>query len=342
MLRKISSRLMYHSGVVAAWLRRPGVRARVGILTLHSVLDLDRPPEWLPIRSYHAKADLDRGLSLLSKHHTFVTLDQAAAILRGEVDPVPNPLVLTFDDGYLNNFEVALPVLEQHDAPATFFVVGDAVLRQEPFWFDRLDYALQMNARAGEEVSFLGESFRVVSMQRIPLRRTLLDVCRLALATKHDDRSLSKLLDEDLQRLERAQGHSLLEKIDRASPCALASESDIRRAAAHPLVEIGSHTMTHARLPGMSEAEQRCQLEESKRVIESVTDTECRYFCYPNGRYDAASAGRVQDAGYAGGVTCDEGFNNAGCNPFTLNRVNWSPTATPEEILIMSAGMYPS
>jgi peptidoglycan/xylan/chitin deacetylase (PgdA/CDA1 family) len=62
--------------------------------------------------------------------------------------------------------------------------------------------------------------------------------------------------------------------------------------------EIGAHSMTHRRLPTISEQEAAREIIESKAVLEQVTGKEIKVFCYPGGAYTNLHVQLVKDAGY--------------------------------------------
>jgi peptidoglycan/xylan/chitin deacetylase (PgdA/CDA1 family) len=75
-------------------------------------------------------------------------------------------------------------------------------------------------------------------------------------------------------------------------------DADGVRAAAAAGHEIGSHTLTHVRLEGAGPDVLSSEVADSRRVLEDVTQTEIRGFCYPWGSFDEAAADAVRDAGY--------------------------------------------
>src|SRR5262245_48550547 len=59
-----------------------------------------------------------------------------------------NAVVVTFDDGYLDNLTNAKPILEAHDVPATVFVCSGAVGKNVEFWWDQLARAMLQSNKA--------------------------------------------------------------------------------------------------------------------------------------------------------------------------------------------------
>lgn len=72
-------------------------------------------------------------------------------------------------------------------------------------------------------------------------------------------------------------------------------------------MDIGSHTVDHLELPSLSESSRAQQLSQSRKELEKVVGHPVRWFCYPAGRNDSASAASVAEAGYLLGYTTEGG-----------------------------------
>jgi peptidoglycan/xylan/chitin deacetylase (PgdA/CDA1 family) len=87
-------------------------------------------------------ASLDRQLARLRRHCTPIALGDLIAHLDG-ADLPPNPALVTFDDGYKDNLENALPILKRHGIRATFFIATSFVTERRLFWWDRISWTLK-------------------------------------------------------------------------------------------------------------------------------------------------------------------------------------------------------
>jgi peptidoglycan/xylan/chitin deacetylase (PgdA/CDA1 family) len=111
-------------------------------------------------------------------------------------------------------------------------------------------------------------------------------------------------------------------------------DADRVRAVAAAGQEVGSHTMTHARLAGADPAVLAAEVGESRRVLEDVLQAEVAGFCYPYGAYDTAAADAVQAAGYDNG--CVIGDYSPG-DRFTVPRCYVSPQDTAAHLVARMA-----
>jgi|SRR5829696_141068 len=85
-------------------------------------------------------------------------------------------------------------------------------------------------------------------------------------------------------------------------------------------VEIGSHTVSHAHLPELSDFELRRELHDSREAIEAELGRPCRFLAYPYGEDDPRVHAAARVAGYAGAYTLRR--KSGGLDPFTVPRVD--------------------
>lgn len=136
-VKRVAYGAAWRSGTLAAlrWLNR----GRVPILCYHSVVDGLEPP-WREIAEGSGGLHLPvhqfrRQLEFLARHYHVISLDSAVAQLSTGQRPAKRSVVLTFDDGYANNLDVAAPLLAEHGFPATVFLATDYIGRAL-FWWD--------------------------------------------------------------------------------------------------------------------------------------------------------------------------------------------------------------
>ena len=133
-LRSFAKHILYASGVLRAWHRRRN-RDHLTVVMFHRVL----PPEDARFAgsnpAYTIEPDeLDQCLSLFKRFYNIVSTDQVAAARAGGNGLPRCPLLITFDDGWQDNFEYALPVLKRHGLPALLFVATGYIGSEKAFW----------------------------------------------------------------------------------------------------------------------------------------------------------------------------------------------------------------
>lgn len=309
--------LALRCGVLAFW--RYLHRREITILTVHGVMDEGIDTQWVPMRKQLSRKQLDRTLGLLSKKYTLLSMDQASDILAGVAEPVSHGLVLTFDDGYTNNFRHALPILEKHKTPAVFYVVSAHVDSQQPFWFDRLDYALQRANLESTSVQIRDQKIRIDASSRSALSKSYAAL-RVAAKSIDDDFEMRDALNEIAASLERGP-ETKLETICRNDAWSGIADWEILKTALQSdLVTIGSHTVDHIRIGCVPDDVVREQLVASKETLEARLGIPCRHFCFPNGSYSDSAKRLCAEAGYETAVTSDKGLNAPGDHLYALKR----------------------
>jgi peptidoglycan/xylan/chitin deacetylase (PgdA/CDA1 family) len=262
-------------------------------------------------RKHLSSGAFERQLQFISRNCRPVALSRLIGSLLGG-PPLPDfSVVVTFDDGYEDNFSTAFPLLKKYGVPATFYLTADFILKREPLWFDRLEAAFASSDRKTWQEPFTRQDYALDSAQgRIrAYLRTKSELKRLP-PDKHGE-ALESII-EDLGGLKKEL--PLL-----FSPMTL---DHVRTLAQTGLIEIGSHACRHLPLTTLSHGEALIELVESKTRIEDITGSAVDAFSYPNGACSAAIKESAKKAGYTSAVTTALRLNRPGeLDAFSLSRV---------------------
>ncbi len=288
----------------------PWTRGQGAILTLHHV----RPwvaRDFAPNRLLEIEpAFLDAALGRLrALGYDLVAMDEVLRRLR---KPTDRPFVaLTFDDGYRDLRDHALPILERHEAPFTAYVTTGFADRTARLWWLELEEAL----RALDRIE-VGDAPLAA---KTPAEKTA--------AFHHLYRRLRAGPEDELRatiaRLAAAAG------LDAAAlPAALCLDWDeVRALARHPLCTIGAHTVTHPMLAKHEASVARAEMADGRRALEEAIGLPVRHLSYPVG--DAGSAGPREHAtaaelGFSSAVTTRPGvlFAEHAGRPTALPRLS--------------------
>lgn len=266
----------------------------------------------------HVSVELFRSqLTWLAEHMQFVDLDQVIASMNRQLRLPRRSLLITFDDGFLNNFEYALPVMKEFGIRPVFFVPSEPVSRSDrPLWYLRI--GLVTGLASGPELvmpSSVTERFTLRSAaERSTAYRRLHDIvsrwhadARLEFATELEQLNPTPPLPQETRRLFFAH----------------ADWETIRRAAND--ADIGGHTVTHPALKHMDEVSARWEIEENRREIADRIGVTPRAFAYPFGSRDYCSAREEQivaETGYEIGFTLVPQWMEGTTNRFALPRHN--------------------
>jgi len=305
-MRSFILRILHLAGFFRLWLRYHP--KSITILMLHGVMDdEDKVSHWHPFRSYLSRRKLDETLVLLSQYYSFISMDEALVLLESDHPLEKQYCVITFDDGLRNNLTHALPILRRYQVPAIMYLVTDQIEREEPYWFDRLDYALQQSAAKINSIKVFGKAIDIVNNNRKELKETFLRIKNAAYKTQHSYAEIHRELLRVIVELEAQSGKSLLDIYQDDPWSKVASWSDIESAASEQDILIGSHTVDHSLLGMISDEEMKYQLKASKETLEQHTGKPCLHFCYPNGSLNPKAPEYLKLVGYKSAVTTDPG-----------------------------------
>jgi peptidoglycan/xylan/chitin deacetylase (PgdA/CDA1 family) len=120
----------------------------------------------------------------------------------------------------------------------------------------------------------------------------------------------------------------------------LASAAELAVAAREGLCAIGSHTLSHVRLPGLAAPQLTRELRESKAVLEELLRTEVADLAFPYGEYDAATVECAVGAGYVRLFTLEPQLWRAGQESCLIGRFLVCPQMWRSEFALTCAGAY--
>jgi peptidoglycan/xylan/chitin deacetylase (PgdA/CDA1 family) len=254
----------------------------------------------------------DEQVKYLAAHYTLVPLSRLATCLQKREIP-PRLAAITIDDGYLDAYEIAFPILRKHRAPATVFVVTEFVEGTAWLWTDKPRYLTAIAAPQSFEIGIEGHT----------LRLELNGAASRAVAAGLINAALKPLSEEARNASIDGLALELGVKIPERPPADYGAINwSQAREMADAGVEIGSHTLTHPILTGLSADRLRAEVELSRERIQNALERNVETFCYPNGDYDLRTQREVARAGYQLAVTTDVGLNNELNDPLALRRIH--------------------
>ena len=276
---------------------------KLTILIYHQVLETADP-----MRPSEPDADTFRWqMQIIRNYFNPMPLDVAVKHLqRGDLPA--NTVCVTFDDGYLNNLEIAQPILQEFHIPATVYI-ATAFSNCNNMWNDRIIDLIGDRTRTSLSLNAIGMS--CVEVSDWESRRSL--ASRLLATLKYQDfRARSQLVDA----LYRENGSA-------ESPKKMMTCDEIVELA-HRGVDIGAHTVDHPILKSLEIEEQRQQIFDSKLGLEQLINKPVTGFAYPNGLpgtdYDSSAVELVKAAGFEYAVSTTWGISTKSTSTYELNR----------------------
>ena len=283
-----------------------GSRARLSILIFHRVL---AQPDLLMAGGVDA-ARFDRICAWVADWFEVLPMGEAVERLkRGDLPA--RAMVISFDDGYADNHDIAMPILQRHGLVATFYV-ATGFLDGGRMWNDTVI-----------------ESVRACSAPELELAHLKLDgLKRLPLADDHQRRDAIRHLLGALKYRPGDERLQLVQAIAEAAasnlPHALMMRSDQVKALRRAGMTIGAHTVSHPILLKLSTEAARREIDQSRQFLEGLLGEPIRHFAYPNGvpgrDQSDATAAIVRGLGFDSAVTTGWGAARSGGDCFQLPR----------------------
>lgn len=274
-LLKAALHALYYTRLDAAL--APVTQGAGVILMLHHVVP-DEPPAFAPNRILSITPEFLNVVveQVRARGFDIISIDEAYQRMASGKRAANRFATFTFDDGYRDNIEHALPVLERHNVPMTIYLAPDLCDGRGRLWWVTLEEVLRTSAEiavpfpAGEKLF----SLRTVADKYAAHREIY------AWLRSMPDAGIHEVIDAWAE----AAG------IDRYAASRLAMTWDeVRSAARHPLITFGAHTMSHASLAKCTAGEATWEMAASIEHVEHELGWDCRHFAYPYG--DPASAG---------------------------------------------------
>jgi peptidoglycan/xylan/chitin deacetylase (PgdA/CDA1 family) len=286
MKRQLAASMLGNEIARHAWRRnpRPGLR----ILGYHRVLDDDESS--FPFDEEVISATTEgffRQMKFVRDNFEVVSF-RDLGICEEQQRPWPKRgVIITFDDGYRDNYTNAFPILKELCLTATIFLTAGHIGSRELFWWDLVAYCIKHSARA---------SINIPPIAPQPMRLTSGDARNAAI--KNILRWL-KVIPESCKRTFVSQ----LAELTGVSPPDLETEpmhlnwAEVSEMADFGF-EFGSHTMTHPILTNVSEEQLVTEIAHAKTMIEQRLKREIIVFSYPVGRSDERVQTAVRNQGF--------------------------------------------
>ena len=302
----------------ARWLRSRFVGEAL-ILGYHRVADVPRDTYSLCVTPQHFAEQLQ----VLHKYTQPISLRQLAKGLLDGTLP-KRSVVVTFDDGYADVVDYAVPLIERYQIPATVFVSTGYAGRE--FWWDELERIVLSAAVLPDELSLdvkVGTfEWTVHDAAHLTRDKGVLSP-RVRLLESLYAFLLPLLYEERQEALAHLWAWAGTRSNDGAHSRALTSE-ELVRLAGERLVDIGAHTVTHPVLSGLPEAAQRSEIEQSKACLEELLGSPVTTFSYPNGSLSEETPGLVREVGFMCACASHSDVVWRGSDQFYLPRF-WIP-----------------
>ncbi len=314
MIKFILAVVVYYSGLLPlfAFLKRVFLPyGDLVILMYHCILDsADKEKGYSQPGLVVSQQVFERQISFLARNHNLLSLEQLIGILKNN-KPIPKrTVVVTFDDGWRDNYLYAYPILKKHRVPATIFLSTDFVDTHKMFWFLQVKLLL---AGGNLPLETLAGILKTVKEEnKTSLSAGSLNSLNIDSIGGDADNFIEKMKHLDFEVIQEIIDDMITEGgvlSDKWTKKRWVLSWDEVAEMSRNNVDFGSHGQSHRILTALSADEVRQELVGSKKIIEEKTGKKVDSFSYPNGDYNSELKKLVQEAGYRCAVAikgCEE------------------------------------
>jgi len=271
------------------------------VLTYHRVL---AEPGKNPLKTIVSQKTFLKHIDFFARKFQIIRIDEALENLSSSPD-TGTRAILTFDDGYIDNYESVFPILKKKGLPAAFFVSSGYIGSGRPLW----DWEIIMKLIYNPDIDEVKTEDEVLTLRKGESRTLFaIRVARKLRSCELDalEQILGSLNSKYMFDFDRCMGWEELRRIRDAG------------------MEVGSHGISHRSLSRIPIEQAKREILESKRELTDRLGRECRYFSFPFGSpydYNDELIDFVRASGYRACLINVHGYNRPASGLFSLKRI---------------------
>lgn len=318
------ARVWLDSGLIWRYLdtRRSG---KAAVLMYHRIVDRDAGVvDYAPGGMDVSRETFERHMAFVAGHFNVISFGELCDLARSGQAIPPRTCVITFDDGWRDNYDNAFPVLQRHGLPATIFLAVNYVENGEWYWLERFRFLMsqvvQMLRRPELPPANRERILACMSEHGIGAPPESGDQDAVAYWLMDQGKEVADRPESDVSRL-MSDLEDLYELPESGNARLFLNWSEIGEMA-EAGIEFGSHTMSHSELNSLDGDAQAAELKESKREIERHLGRTVTTLAYPYGKHDATTRRLATELGYAGACSTKLGLVDPSSDQFAMERIS--------------------
>ncbi len=250
---------------------RKTIYGNCAVLLYHRVTDLKTDPQLLAVNP----TNFDNHISLLKKKYTLLHVDQFYDLLSKQKKFPKNSILITFDDGYADNYIEALPVLEKYNAQALFYISTGTLNTTNEYWWDAMERIILLS-----DVNFVADNFELNGLQfeladlnsvkKNSLYESILPILRNMPSSNREEKIA--ILSHLFNSVKGRETHRAM------------TFDELKRMSESRSAIIGAHTHLHPSLASLTYEQQLDEIQLSKSILEKIINKPVKHFSYPFGK----------------------------------------------------------
>ena len=324
-IKKIAKPLAFHSGLPGLMrsVRRAGNQKYIFILMYHRIT-----PNHLPYLDLAVAPEIfERQIRYLKKHYhilSFNDLKKPSYFESLKKDGV----IITFDDGYRDNFTYGFPIFRKYNIPALIFLITGFVGTDRIIWYDRLNVILTIGAGSYDEKKVMRagipDDAKAIIKAYYAAQKGFKKVILAGLIEKW------RWLENDVREAYLSETAKSLNAVAFQGERLMLNWDEVAYMSKRG-IDFAPHTVNHPVLSDLTFEEAEKEILDSKKAVENVTGKSAFVFAYPYGKkrhYSEETVAILKRNGFMFAVTADQGKESLPFkNPYEI--VRRGPEDTP-------------
>jgi len=323
-MKALAASCANHSGFLDAYefLRRKLTESQIAILMYHRVAPKNDNWSLEPLDPQSFRKQIE----YLCQRYEILPLDKLVQYIRVGKSFPEKAIVITFDDGYKDNFHYAYPILMKYHVPATIFLTTGHIDTDKLFWWDKVSYILQHTCVEKIILDELGSHSLRSESDRLRVRSIVIERMK-ELPQERKEQLINKLISISGVEFPSGLGESLI-----------LSWNEIRKMDDNG-ISFGAHTVNHPCLVNLHLEQAKWEIIQSKKEIEKELGKEVSAFSYPNGDLSLELVEFIKESGFSCAVSILPGkLIRYRDNPYKLSRIGGCDDF--DKFKVVSSGLW--
>ena len=295
--KDLAKDMFYYSGIAGLFLQVAKIYRHpvLLILTYHRVYDSSANYEYLGV----SRDVFESHIKFVKDNFKVVSMPEGISALY-ETESKEIYAAINLDDGYMDNYISAFPVLKKYNVPATIFLTTDFIGKSHIFWWDKV--------------------FNIVASVKSSRPECGIETDRIdkILINKNEYE-----IEGFIRDMERRYGYE-----ENHVPCPMLGWDEIKEMSNFG-IDFEAHTKTHKNLCLLKDREAMEELTGSKKAIEAGLGKKVIGLSYPFGIFDQRIKGLVKEAGFRYARANFKSFNYKETDPFLLSCIGAGAVLKP-------------
>jgi len=288
---------------------------------------------YFPYHNQISRCSFNWQVNYLKKHYQVMSIEEVIQMIKEKKSLPDNVAIITFDDGFRNNYTVAYPILKKNNVPATIFLTTNYIDTENILWPDELYLSFRHTTEKKLELKDHGMGEYDLHTMSLRARAYEVIIKHLKSISAKEKDAILAIIEEKLGILDIKEEYK--------SNFTMLSWEEIREMHDSGLIDFGGHTANHEILSRLDGGTMKDEIADSCNSIKEKLNTTSVSFAYPNGkREDFSDLAKevLKKENISCAVTTITGLNEPNQDLYELKRVGVCHNVTKSGFKLLVSG----